>query len=136
MIEACIAGDVEVVKILLQKGNCPAQPDPPFQHTPLRGASVCGQYELISLLLEAGADPNALSDGNRTPLMGCCFLRDTVERNKSEISAKCVKAMLEHERTDPLLKNTFGETALDLARIRGYTESVTLLEDAIKRGEN
>ena len=117
----------------MDKAHCPAQPDSPFQHTPLRGATVCGHYQLIPLLLDAGAEPNALSDGNRTPLMGCCFLRDTVEGNKSDISAKCVKAMLKDKRTNPLLKNTFGETALDLARTRGYMESVILLEEAIKK---
>ena len=135
MIEACIAGSIEIVKLLLQSTRCPAQPEPPFKHTPLRGATVCGHYPLIPILLEAGADPNAASDGNRTPLMGCCFLRNTVEGNHAEISAQCVKAMLDDERTDPTIKNSYGETALDLARVRGYKESISLLEDAIQRRE-
>ena len=71
LIEACIAGNAEMVELLLDAG-CPAQPTEGFRHSPLRGATVCGQAHLIPILLAAGADPNALSEGNRTPLMGAC----------------------------------------------------------------
>lgn len=98
-----------------------------FRHSPLRGATVCGQAHLIPILLDAGADPNALSEGNRTPLMGACFLRSGVDEMKS---VECVRALLEDERTDPTIRNSYGESALDLAKIRGYTESVELVEKA------
>lgn len=134
LIEACLNGHKDIAQILIEEAECPAQPLPPFRHTPLRGATVCGQYDVIPFLLAAGADPNSLSDGNRTPLMGACFLRNTVNdgKNHEEISAKCVKAMLDDPRTDPTIANSFGETALDLAKIRGYVESVKLLEDALE----
>ena len=131
LIEACIAGNEEMVRILLEAG-CPAQPPDGFRHSPLRGATVCGQAHLIPLLLNAGADPNALSDGNRTPLMGACFLRKGVDESKS---ALCVKALLSDERTDPTIRNSFGESALDLAKIRGYDESITLVEKALEAWE-
>ena len=131
LIEACIAGNEGMVRILLEAG-CPAQPPDGFRHSPLRGATVCGQAHLIPLLLNAGADPNALSDGNRTPLMGACFLRKGVDESKS---ALCVKALLSDERTDPTIRNSFGESALDLAKIRGYDESITLVEKALEAWE-
>lgn len=128
LIEACISGDAKMVRMLLDAG-CPAQPaGEDFRHTPLRGATVCGNAHLIPTLLAAGAHPNALSDGNRTPLMGACFLRSEIEYEKS---ALCVKALLDDSRTDPTIKNSFGESALDLAKIRGYAESVDLVQKAL-----
>ena len=109
--------------------GCPAQPPgSAWRHSPLRGATVCGQSHLIPILLKAGADPNAVSDGNRTPLMGACFLRKGVEVEKS---ALCVRALLEDTRTDPTIRNSFGESALDLAKVRGYTDSIGLVEKAL-----
>lgn len=131
LIEACIAGYEDIVRILLEAG-CPAQPKEGFRHSPLRGATVAGQYHIIPVLLEAGADPNALSAGKRTPLMGCCFLRKSVEGDHATISLKCVREMLKDTRTDPTIANDFGETALDLAKSRGYEDSAKLVGAAVK----
>ena len=81
----------------------------------------------MKLLLDLGADPN------RTALMGTCFLRKTAEGDHPSISAECIKVLLDDDRTDPTICNSFGETALDLAKIRGYAESVELVEAAIKK---
>uniref|UniRef100_A0A7S2HI09 Ankyrin n=1 Tax=Helicotheca tamesis TaxID=374047 RepID=A0A7S2HI09_9STRA len=133
LIEACIAGYDDLVEILIKEGKCPAHPPGKFRHSPVRGAAVAGRASTIKLLLEHGADPNALSDGNRTALMGACFLRKTVEGDHAAISAECVRILLEDERTDPTIANSFGETALDLAKIRGYGESVKMVEEAVKK---
>ena len=127
LIEACIAGNEEIVQILLEAG-CPAQPAAGFKHSPIRGATVCGHAHLIPILLKHGADPNSLSDGNRSPLMGACFLRKGVAPEQSVL---CVKELLKDDRTDPTVANSFGETALDLAKIRGYKESQLLIEEAL-----
>lgn len=116
-----------MVELLLSAG-CPAQPPKGFKHSPLRGACICGHDHLIPILLQHGADPNALSEGDRTPLMGCVYLRDGVRDSQS---IKCVKALLADERTDPTITNTFGESALDLGYMRGYVESVKVIEDAL-----
>ena len=129
LIEACITGNEKIVNILLKAG-CPAQPPHGFKHSPLRGATVCGHHHLIPILLQHGANPNALSDGNRTPLMGACFLRKGVPAEKSVL---CVSELLKDERTDVKVLNSFGESALDLAQVRGYTESIVLLEEALKK---
>lgn len=126
LIEACIQGNQEIVTLLLNSG-CPAQPSPGFRHTPLRGSAICGHAHLIPILLQSGADPNALSEGKRTALMGACFLREGVAK---ENSIKCVKALLKDSRTNPTIKNSFGETAIQLAKVRGYEETIELLERA------
>jgi len=135
LIEACLVGHLPTVKALIEEYNCPAQPTKPFRHAPLRGACVAGQSILISYLLEKGADPNALSEGSRTPLMGACFLRKTVNggENHTKISLDCVKSLLEDDRTDPTIKNSFGESALDLAKARGYNKSIELLEASLEK---
>lgn len=132
LIEACIIGNQEMVEFFLASG-CPAQPPIGSRHTPLRGATITGNAHLVPILLKAGADPNALSAGDRTPLMGACFLRKGVSEGKS---VECVKAMLEDERTDPTIRNSFGETALDMAKIRGYTDSIPLIEEALNKWNN
>jgi ankyrin repeat protein len=130
LIEACVAGDCDIVRLLLG-GGCPAQPSAGFCHSPIRGASVTGHTRVIKMLLEAGADPNALSDGQRTALMGGCFLRNTVEGDHNAVSAECCRILLADGRTDPTVVNSFGETALDLAKVRGYEESARLVEEAM-----
>merc|ERR1719232_1662102 len=131
-VEACILGYGEVVLFFLSQGFA-AQPSPPFRHTPLRGACVAGKYHIIPLLLEHGADPNALSDGKRSPLMGACFLRKEVQGDHAVISELCVRALLNDSRTDPTLINSFGESALDLAKIRGYKKSAELISEAVAK---
>lgn len=129
LIEATLLGNVELVELLLHHGSH-AQPLPGFRHTPLRAACLTASTKLISLLLTNGAQPNAQSEGGRTPLMGACFLRPQLDAlpNRSDLSHEAVKIMLEDSRTDPSIRNEFGESALDLCRQRGYSKSVAVLE--------
>lgn len=132
LIEAILVGNVELVEFLLVHG-ARAQPSEGFRHTPLRAACLTANKELIALLLQKGADPNAQSEGGRTPLMGACYLRpqfdDSPERIK--LSYWAVKAMFKDSRTDPKIKNDFGESALDLCRKRSYVKSMALVRDRV-----
>lgn len=133
LIEATLLGNYEMVSYLISKG-AKAQPSPGFRHTALRAACLTANPQLITYLLQNGADPNAKSDGDRTPLMGACFLRPEYDKlpNSGELSLKAVQSMLDDDRTDPLIANSFGESALDLCKQRGYLESVAYLEEKIK----
>mmetsp|Transcript_27495 Transcript_27495/g.40615 ORF Transcript_27495/g.40615 Transcript_27495/m.40615 type:complete len:219 (+) Transcript_27495:64-720(+) len=126
-IEAVLKGDKPLVVLMLRHGAL-AQPKLGFRHTPLRAACLTGNVDLIKMLLIKGADPNAKSEGDRTPLMGACFLRPDYS---DDLSLPAVQAMLEDPRTNPLIANSFNETALDLCKQRNYTESVKLLEGAV-----
>lgn len=132
LIEATLLGNRDMVELLLVQG-ARAQPATGFRHTALRAACLTANPELIQLLLSKGADPNAQSDGGRTPLMGACYLRPNFDSrpNKVELSFVAVNLMLGDTRTDPLIKNEFGESALDLCRQRSYNKSVDLLQQRI-----
>lgn len=132
LIEATLVGSVELVELLLLHG-ARAQPLPGFRHTPLRAACLTANTRLISLLLQNGAQPNAQSEGGRTPLMGACYLRPEYDAlpNRSKLSFEAVKIVLEDSRTDPEMRNEFGESALDLCRERGYRESVSILRQRL-----
>ena len=62
---AMVAGDVEIVRALLNAG---ADVDPRQQAgvTPLMGAAAGGSVELVQLLLAAGADPSLEDDAGHT----------------------------------------------------------------------
>mmetsp|Transcript_4376 Transcript_4376/g.8717 ORF Transcript_4376/g.8717 Transcript_4376/m.8717 type:complete len:306 (+) Transcript_4376:163-1080(+) len=135
IIEATLLGATPIVELLLSHGAT-AQPAPGFRHTPLRAACLTANLHLIALLLDKGADPNAMSEGGRTPLMGACFLRPEFDGPDGRASSfPAVKLMLEDPRTDPTIRNSFGESALDLCRERGYAESVKYLEKRVEEWE-
>lgn len=137
LIEATLIGNTELVKLLLSHG-ARAQPLQGFLHTPLRAACLTANLELIQLLLDEGADPNAQSEGGRTPLMGACYLRPEFDSlpNREDLSLAAVKLMLTDPRTTPEIRNSFGESALDLCRLRNYDKSVALLRRLLyERGQ-
>eukprot|EP00548_Thalassiothrix_antarctica_P006221 CAMPEP_0194139346 /NCGR_PEP_ID=MMETSP0152-20130528/8998_1 /TAXON_ID=1049557 /ORGANISM="Thalassiothrix antarctica, Strain L6-D1" /LENGTH=198 /DNA_ID=CAMNT_0038837133 /DNA_START=175 /DNA_END=767 /DNA_ORIENTATION=- len=125
-IEAVLSGNIPIV-VLMMRSGARVQPNFGFRHTPLRAACLTGNAKLITMLLEEGADPNAKSNGDRTPLMGACFLRKGYSKT---LSLPAVQLMLKDARTDPTIKNSFGETALDLCQQRKYVESVEVLSQA------
>lgn len=132
LIEATLLGSTELVQLLLAHG-ARAQPLPGFRHTALRAACLTANVELIQLLLQKGADPNAKSEGGRTPLMGACYLRPQFDEREDRIdlSNQAVKVMIEDSRTDASIKNDFGESAMDLCRQRGYRKSLVLLRQRV-----
>mgnify|MGYP005697406531 FL=1 len=75
-----VSGDERIVRLLLESGAHSQLWQ--AKHTPLRGAAICGHHHIIPILLKAGANPNVASEGNRTPLMGACFLRENVPTEK------------------------------------------------------
>lgn len=96
-------GGLEVTRHLLDEG---ADPNLPGDHEerdfPLHRES---DVEIISLLLEAGADPNALNRRRLTPLMEIAkWGAGTVEQ---------MKCLLENG-ADPNIRNAAGKTVLHL----------------------
>ena len=78
-------GTVDVVQLLIAYGADVNAPYVDSKLTPLHAAMFTENMEVIQLLLDAGANPNLLSDEDRSPLrfaverealdMAACFLR-------------------------------------------------------------
>lgn len=80
LLEAAQAGQVEVVRLLLDAGASVHQRDG-FRRTALHRASVAGHADVASLLLERGADPRAKNIEGFTALMGAAHAgRDAAVR--------------------------------------------------------
>lgn len=77
-----------------------------------------GQQRNIEILIANGAEVNAIGDIGNTPLHSAAlFGKVTVAEKLLELGA------------DPDLKNEFGETAADVARIGGHDKLAVILSN-------
>jgi ankyrin repeat protein len=74
-------------------------------------------YQYITILLDQGADPNALTDCGRRPLHSAVSVED----------GELLKLLLRYG-ADPTLKDNHGRTPYDLAVERNFFEIAHLLE--------
>jgi ankyrin repeat protein len=103
---AAFFGEEETARTLIDAGaevNVVAR-NATIHVTPLHSAAAGSHAEIVKLLLEHGADPNAAQDGGFTPL-------HSAAQNDDRDS---VEALLE-AGADPSLANDEGETPADLA---------------------
>lgn len=92
-----------------------------YGQTPLMYAVEANKPQSVRQLLAAGADPNALTDANWTPLMYAA---------RSPDNATNVETLLK-AGADPSVKNASGETALELALDHNRSGAAALLESAL-----
>jgi ankyrin repeat protein len=64
---ACASGNVEVVKLLIERGADINKEDSAHE-TPLIAASLYGHKEVVELLIERGAEINTPDEKGKTPL--------------------------------------------------------------------
>ena len=115
-------GSLEIVRLLLKHSADVNVRDGKHGDTPLHTAMGCNNKEAIRLLLEAGADPNAVSDQGEGPL------RWAVERNDLE-KAKLFLTF-GAEKTINAFGGFCGDTALGLAARNLNVPMVELLLSA------
>ena len=110
-------GNLETVALLLKHG---ASRDPKGLNMALFNAAVRGPSTAVKLLIDQGADVNAPSGfAGYTPLMGAAY--------SEHVSSETVRLLLDQGAQKQTTSAT-GETALQVARKRGRTEIVSLLE--------
>jgi len=126
LLLAVARNEPENVKLLLAGGANPNFQAPFTGWTALLDAADRGTIEMIQLLLEAGANANlqnAYDYGSRTALMYALS-----RSNDEDFAIAMVKLLLDAE-ADEKMQDSEGQTAVDIARARGYDRVVKLLTD-------
>ena len=115
--ESAHVGNIVLTKIFLQYNpSWVNATTPKNKWTPLHciaasnNPSDCDEKQTTEILLEHGADPNALSDDNETPLHVCAGFGFTPWSSFTK-----GRILLEYG-ADVDIKNQFGETALDIVK--------------------
>jgi len=120
---ACFFGNYETAQYLINAGarlNSPSQNR--MRATPLHSAAAGGQAKLVMMLLEHGADPNALQAGGLTPLHTAA--------QKGDVES--IRALLFHG-ADADIKSSDSKSALDYAIEHKNSKAVGLLKEKITK---
>jgi len=116
IFRACGRGNIEVVKLLIERGANVRVQSKPGGWTPLHSAAESGHRDVAALLLKSGADVNAIDKIRGTPLSLAVWRGDT-ELTKLLLASGASPAMAKRE-------------CLYGAAYAGYTDIVGLLTEA------
>jgi hypothetical protein len=117
----CATGNAELVKMLIEvRGSADFSSSPCDESTPLMEA-CCGSYpNVVKVLVEAGADVNAVSATHNTALIYA----------SAAGQLECVKELLRSGRCELDVRNENGHCALMEAATAGYLDIVKALVEA------
>src|SRR5712691_9041518 len=122
LMDALYHGRVDEAQLLLARGgelNTPARNI--FKVTALHAALAGPQPGIATLLIAAGADVNARQQAGNTPL------HETAHAGLVELA----HLLLDHG-ADPTARDDDGHTPADIARQRGHTAVLDVLEPATR----
>jgi ankyrin repeat protein len=117
LLEAVRSGNLSQVKTLLKYGANITCYDPEFGGSPLHWACAEGHTKVAELLMDRGANINALNKEGRTPLIIAAAFgkRDAV-------------ALLLKRKADRGVKDKDNKTAFDYAQVMNHSGVVKLLK--------
>lgn len=120
LLHAILASDADpqMVTFLINRGATVQAHDATQQWTPLHFAARDQKRVIAEILLQAGAEPNAMDVFGNTPLWRCVF-------NKNP-DTTLVRLLIDWG-ADPTAKNKTGVSPLDLANTMGRPDLVALL---------
>lgn len=128
LYDAIREGDLVVIRRIVEKDQSQSVVNNPFLYrktTPLQIAALHGELDVLTLLLESGADSNKRNTGDgQTPLMFACKGGDSM----------CVERLLQHDANALAFDSTKGRTCLHIACRRGHYDCVVKVLDAARKG--
>jgi ankyrin repeat protein len=119
-------GNDELIKFMLAKGANVDFRTHFSESTPLMAACAAGKLSTVRLLIEKGANVNAVNDLRQTALMAAVVKSDY---DKKADTAAIVKLLLAKDAKVDATSSE-GETALKLAETAGRAEVIKLLKAA------
>jgi hypothetical protein len=124
---AAVADDIDMLKLALAGGCRATNVTSPYDGTALIAAAHLGHDEVVRLLIDAKAPLDHVNNLGWTALIESIVLGDGGKRHIATLKA-LVKA-----GADVKIADRAGATPLTLAKARGYTEMVKILEAADAR---
>jgi len=121
---AAVADDVPMLKVALEGGASAKNVTSPYDGTALIAAAHLGHDEVVTVLIAAGAPLDHVNNLRWTALIEAIVLGDGGKRHVETLRALVAAG------ANPNLADGRGTTPLALARGRGYTEMVKILENA------
>ena len=121
---AAVADDEETLALLLARGASARLVTSRYDGTALIAAAHLGHDGVVRQLIAAGAPVDHVNNLHWTALIEAIVLGDGGRRHQA-----CVRALLD-AGADTRLADRSGRTPLQLARERGYTTMVQMLERA------
>ena len=121
---AAVANDVELMSRALALGNRAGNVTSRYDGTALIAAAHLGHVEVVRMLIAAGAPLDHVNNLHWTALVESIVLGDG-GRNHTETLRALVQAGANLQ-----LHDRYGQSPLQLARTRGHTEMIAILEAA------
>ncbi|MBP6089485.1 MAG: ankyrin repeat domain-containing protein [Polaromonas sp.] len=124
---ASVADDEDTLRVLLQQGASAKLTTSRYDGTALIAAAHLGHDGVVRQLIQAGAPLDHVNNLHWTAAIEAVVLGDGGKRHQSTLKA-LIDAGANLKLTD-----RHGQTPLQLAKARGYSEMVNMLEKAEKR---
>jgi ankyrin repeat protein len=121
---AAVADDVPMLKLALEGGCRAGNVTSPYQGTALIAAAHLGHVEVVRTLIAAKAPLDHVNNLGWTALIESIVLGDGGKRHTATL-----KSLID-AGANVNLADRSGDTPLTLAKRRGYTEMVKILETA------